>query len=309
MHKGKGERVIFLPGTTIPPSFSRARRSFAQGERMGVAARSLNEHNSRTMGRPQNREEGAGMGRTPELREDWLRSLLSLRPQRFFRRGPGRETFSVDLPGGQPAVVKRYGQPRPMEGLRRLVHGQRPMLPGKQEHQTLCELTEARVSVPAPFASFAEGSQSVVVMEHLPGLVSLREQLAANPGEASRFYPQVLELVTRFHGAGWYHRDLYLDHLVLAGEGRRLVLIDLERARHDPFPRRRWFIKDLAALWHSLPEEVAPRWALRFLAAWLNARGIRARDRRRRWLRAVRAKEARMAKHAPRGGTSYPQGT
>lgn len=259
------------------------------------------------MGQPQNREQGPDGGHMPEVGEDCLRSLLAFQPTEFMRLGPKRETFAFDLPGGTPVVVKRYGSVRAGEGLRQLALGKRPRHPGMQEHQNLQDLRAAGLSVPAPLGSISEGSASLVVLEHLGGLVSLRDHLALHPEDVARLFPEVLQLVVRFHRAGWYHRDLYLDHLVLAGDEGRLYLIDLERARRDPIPLRRWFVKDLAALYHSLPEAVPRSWALRFLSRWLDARGVSERKSRRDWWRAIFRKEASMAKHTPRGGTSYPQ--
>lgn len=244
----------------------------------------------------------------PQVDEEALRRLLTAEPEGLLREGPGRQTFPWRFADGALGIVKRYRGDRSPGGLLDRLPWRSSQTPGIDEFETLRELQAHGVSVPAPIASHRSGSTSLVVMEHLEDLVSLRDHLKSCPGEAARLFPPVLELVTAFHGAGYYHRDLYLDHLVLAGAERRLVLIDLERARKDPRPRRRWFIKDLAALWHSLPAEVSRTWALRFLVRWLDAWGVTGRAARRRWQKAILAKEARMAKHTPRGGTSYPRG-
>jgi hypothetical protein len=67
--------------------------------------------------------------------------------------------------------------------------------------------------------------------------------------------------------------------------------------------RARWFVKDLAALLHSCPRSVAPRERLRFLLAYLRARGIAARAS---WLSAILRREARMAAHRPKHGETRP---
>ncbi|MFT7543099.1 MAG: tRNA A-37 threonylcarbamoyl transferase component Bud32 [Gammaproteobacteria bacterium] len=235
-----------------------------------------------------------------------LSELARLAVSEPLRSGPDRETFIWEAPGGVSRIVKRYDSRRWREALRERLAGQDPRSPGRREYETLLELEQAGVSVPRPIACHEEGALSLVVMELLEPLVSLRDRLQQNPELAAQSFEPVLELVQRFHGAGWYHRDLYLDHLVLVGEPERLALIDLERARRDRHPRRRWFIKDLAALLVSTPDEVEPRLCLRFLSRWLDHHGVQGRRIRRRWLHAVQAKARRMAAHVPHGGTSYP---
>ena len=95
-------------------------------------------------------------------------------------------------------------------------------------------------------------------------------------------------------------------------EDGSLCLLDVGRARKEPAPRERWFVKDLAALYVSAPGSISPRERLRFLAGWLTHRRAARpdlRDRRsqlRRWSRVVVAKGRRMAQHAPR--SSDPEG-
>jgi tRNA A-37 threonylcarbamoyl transferase component Bud32 len=234
-----------------------------------------------------------------------LLPLLLAPASDVLRSGPHRDTFAWQIEGGETIIVKRYSSRRVGEAVRQRLLGRDSSSPGEHEYEVLCSLRELQIRVPRPLGTCTEGPRSLVAMERLAPLVTLREHLTANPQAAEDLLPRVLDLVTRFHGAGWYHRDLYLDHLVLAGAGEELYLIDLERARRDPRPRRRWFVKDLAALWHSTPAAVSGRSALRFLSRWLDAHGVDGRRARRGWLRSVLAKERRMAAHTPRGGTSF----
>src|SRR4030095_1136590 len=116
----------------------------------------------------------------------------------------------------------------------------------------------------------------VVVMEHVEHAETLRERLGrADASERAAWCAQLLRLVSALHAGGWYHRDLYLQHLVLGPEG--LVLLDVGRARRSSgagAPRERWFVKDLGALLHSTPRTVGAREQLRFLARYLDARGL-----------------------------------
>jgi tRNA A-37 threonylcarbamoyl transferase component Bud32 len=139
------------------------------------------------------------------------------------------------------------------------------------------------------------------VLEAIPHEESLRQRLErAGNDERRVLISELLELVLCLHNAGWVHRDLYLEHVVLARRGEReaLVLLDAGRARAPRAFRRRWLVKDLAALAHSAPRAVSRADRLRFLAGWLE--GVRgSRVELRRFARAVERKRRRLARHAP----------
>ncbi len=108
-------------------------------------------------------------------------------------------------------------------------------------------------------------------------------------------------LVRRMHGLGYWHRDLYLCHVFAEpiGDGFALSLIDLGRLGHKARPRKRWFVKDLAALWHSLPRETVRAATIgEFLRAYAGDAG-RLRELRT-LVRRVRRKARRMARHVPK---------
>ena len=62
-------------------------------------------------------------------------------------------------------------------------------------------------------------------------------------------------LVARLHGCGYFHRDLYLSHVFFDPDSpdQPLHLIDLQRVVAPHRWRRRWVVKDLAALNMSAP--------------------------------------------------------
>jgi tRNA A-37 threonylcarbamoyl transferase component Bud32 len=134
-------------------------------------------------------------------------------------------------------------------------------------------------------------------MALVPHAESLRQRLARAPGDAARFADELAELVARLHGAGWYHRDLYLEHVVIEAPTERLVLLDLARARSERAPRRRWFVKDLGALASTPGLDEAAR--CRFFDAYCELRGIPPRARAA-WVRSTLARARRIARHAPR---------
>lgn len=96
------------------------------------------------------------------------------------------------------------------------------------------------------------------------------------------------DLVRTLHGANLFHRDLYLCHVfidVTPDDEVALTLIDLQRVIR-PMRRRRWVIKDLAALNYSTPSSAASRSdRLRWFKRYLGVRKLRKADRQ--LLRAI----------------------
>jgi hypothetical protein len=121
---------------------------------------------------------------------------------------------------------------------------------------------------------------------------------------------EVAVLVAKFHALGLAHRDLYLSHIF--GDGLdtaapQLTLIDLQRVVRLR-GRRRWLVKDLAALHHSTPEgSVSPRDRLRWFKRYLHLsigrrNGLRGRleRRERRFLHSILARARQMRRHDAR---------
>lgn len=236
-----------------------------------------------------------------------LEALATVDAPDLRRSGPGRETFLWRLASGEQVVVKRYrGRERSLrDALHVRLEGGPPRSPGRVEFDNLRSLGELGIPSPGALACYERGDLSLVVMQRIEHAEDLRQRLARRPSEGARFFEGVFQAVDRLHEGGWYHRDLYLDHFLVRSHDGAPILIDVGRARRDAAPRLRWFVKDLAALLHSTPPALRGRRALRFLARWLDRRGIEGRRQRRRVARAVIAKERRMAAHEPRGGTSH----
>lgn len=239
--------------------------------------------------------------------------LLEYGPPEFLRRTSGRETFAWtgDLDavafGCRSVIVKRTRSRRFSRASRRDV---RPG--GRREHDNLVALAADGVPVPRAITWCEERSgflgrpaRSVVVMERIEHQETLRERLArADEPERRRWSRDLATIVARLHDRGWRHRDLYLQHFLIPGpgdpQGRRLVLIDVGRARRERALGRRFVAKDLAALLHSTPENVTARERLAFFLRYLDARGQRDREERRRLARRIAAKARRMDAHVPR---------
>ncbi|MCP3919340.1 MAG: hypothetical protein GY711_27700 [bacterium] len=240
------------------------------------------------------------LGLDPEAGSSALTDFFDLQPNRWLRVVPGRGTFAWPLEGPPTAIVKRFRG----DGWKERLYGLRTAdvrSPAQREFDNLRRLAADRIRVPGAIGWVEHGDRSLVAMEHVPHQETLKELLAgAEPHEVRGLLERLLELVRALHGQGWYHRDLYLQHiLVTAGE---LCLIDVGRARRRRSPRRRWFIKDVGALLASMPESV-PRAAFeRFLAGYLDGRGIASASERRWWARSVEARARRIRAHVPRHG-------
>ena len=275
--------------------------------------------------------------------EALLERLFRHEPERFLRRMPGRETFAwsaappsgrggedrLDAGGGGGAaaellVCKRLRGDESRDWWYERLRLRPPRSAARRECENLLGLRDAGIPVPEPLGWVEErralrvpvgagpsprGGRSAVLMERVPHEVDLIELLeGARRSERDHWLEVLAALVARLHDAGWYHRDLYLGHLVLAPRagGPGLVLLDVGRARRERAPRRRWLVKDLAALLYTTPRAVGRSERLRFLREYVRRRGLedgdarRSRRARRSWARAVLLKAQLLASHRPR---------
>lgn len=257
-------------------------------------------------------------------------ALMHLEVGPALRRMPGRETFLVDLAdpraprpldvdgdaAGQipaathPAVVKRYWTSDAAEARAELLRGRFPRSPARREAENLVALAALGLSVPGVLYFCESGSASLVVLEYVPHARHLRDGASLSATQLA----WLADFAAELHAGGWYHRDLYLNHVLETAAGE-LVVIDVGRARHARRPRRRWLEKDLGALLASsslaLDGRADPR-ALRWLATYLAqlecaaARGAsavkppRSRQAKRRFLRGILRRARHMRAHTPR---------
>jgi heptose I phosphotransferase len=119
---------------------------------------------------------------------------------------------------------------------------------------------------------------------------------------------QVIEdiagMIKRFHVSGYFHKDLYCCHLIVAVHEHEQEkrwgqphFIDLERVVRERNPHHRWFVKDLAALNFSAPPSISliDRW--RFLKNYLPSYSLSGR---KQWARSIIAKTIKIANHTPK---------
>ena len=163
----------------------------------------------------------------------------------------------------------------------------------QREWRMLVRLRAARVPVPAPLAHMRLGSgEHVLVTEWIAG-TPLADALA--DGAQRRSVLAALgALVRTLHGAGFVHRDLHRENILIANGAP--VLIDLQAARRTRSVAAR--LRDLGRLDHSLRRVLSLGDRVRLRAAALGAR--RPFDAQARaQVRAVgRASLARARTHA-----------
>jgi len=149
---------------------------------------------------------------------------------------------------------------------------------------------------------------SVLCTEQVPG-ESLERWLPASwPAAVRTFGPawrvrvvtELAQLVRRMHQANLCHRDLYTSHIfvrVAADGGTCFHVIDLQRMFRPRLRKRRWRVKDLAALAASAPSGLLSRTdRLRFLLTYLTD-DLVLRSEWKAWWRDVQSKARRMMRH------------
>ena len=183
--------------------------------------------------------------------------------------------------------------------------------PAQREFESLLALQQRGLPVPRPWGWLARGNSSLVVMEYIDHEQTVRDALEADPNRWPRWRRWVLRIVSSLHGVEGrstaVHRDLYLQHWLLATPGDLPCLIDVGRLLQGERLRRRWLEKDLAALAHSCPPAIGDRQRLAWLGAYLRRRypgepRSRARQRLWAWARRIERRRKRMAAHRPRHG-------
>lgn len=247
-----------------------------------------------------------------------LDALLSVSGAADLRKpglAPWRQRIVLETGAGR-YYLKRYTRPPLRVRLAQAARGF-GCTAGVEWHW-LHEVRRLGIGTPLPVAMGSRGrglreQASALLLAELPG-TSLEKWVpaqlqgaladAATRDELSR---ALASLVRTLHGAGLFHRDLYLAHVFVRAApagGHELALIDLHR-----MVRRRWLrllhdrlrVKDLAALNYSTPPAAAsPRDRLRWLKRYLGCQ--RLSWPQRMLIRMTEAKTRRIARHSRKHG-------
>jgi len=145
--------------------------------------------------------------------------------------------------------------------------------------------------------------RSFVITEQVPNALSLEKFLPRycygksldDVQRKRKFIESLADFAREFHATGFRHRDFYLCHIFFSDDGK-FTLIDLNRAFQPIFLAQRYRVKDIAQLYYSSPGSVFSRAdRLRFYLRYSGRSRLCGRDRR--FIKKVKAKANRMAKH------------
>ena len=209
--------------------------------------------------------------------------------------------------GPRRFFLKRFISPPLGQQLRRAVRGYSST--AQVEWLWLMRLRRLDIRVPEPVACGAckRGPLercSILLTAELPG-ESLEKWLPAyacdlSPSARMHLMEALATLVGQLHGAGLVHRDLYLSHIFVHWQSSvrcTLSLLDLQRVMAPGLRRRRWRVKDLAALNYSTPQAAASRTdRLRWLKMYL--RISKPVGDLRALIRVIESKTKRIARHS-----------
>lgn len=118
-----------------------------------------------------------------------------------------------------------------------------------------------------------------------------------------RIFAALADATANLHDARLHHRDLYLCHVFahMGEDGARIALIDLERVRRHRRLLGPRVVKDLAAIFSSIPEgSTSEHQMARFLLRYMRRRGIPRRGVYPGLARRIRRKMARIRRHVPK---------
>lgn len=239
---------------------------------------------------------------------------------KLLRTLPDRENWRLEFAQqGRRHVLflKKHRVRSFLERLRSWVGVRRSMTAARIEAENVAALKRAGIETMrvVAFGESVRGAQiqSFFMTEELNGFTQLDHLLRQRFAPAAECIHQdddlkalaasVADVASRFHKAGFNHRDFYCCHFFiqeLPGGRFAVRLIDLQRVELRYWLRDRWLVKDLAQLAYSAPRErVGRTLRMAFIKRYLGITRLSTADKRliRRVLRRQRAMERRLGAH------------
>jgi hypothetical protein len=228
-----------------------------------------------------------------------------------------RERWRIRLerPGAPPRTLylKRFVRPPLKRQWERWRQGHWRRSTAGVEHHNARDLARAGIAAAAAIACGQEmcgilERRSFILLDQVCG-ESLEKWLPphvppldqeTDPAHRRERLERLAAFIARFNAAGFVHRDLYLSHVFVTAadaskDEQTYALIDLQRVFRPRWRKRRWVVKDLAALHYSTPADRVGRLErLRFLCHY-----VRRCDRfgtARHLARCIAARAARMGR-------------
>ncbi|MDP6962622.1 MAG: lipopolysaccharide kinase InaA family protein [Planctomycetota bacterium] len=255
------------------------------------------------------------LAKLTELGLDTLEGAMAFKSDDIARSAGPRITYRVDV--GHEVWYVKIHKTVPWRSKLALA-GPLTVSPGHREWDSANMLRRSGFDVPQPVAFgesinfFSCPLRSFIITRGIEG-PSLEEYLAdgypimegLSPHEVKNsILEDIAGMVKRFHSAGYYHKDLYCCHLIVAEDEHEKEsrwgqphIIDLERVVRERNPAERWIVKDLAALHFSAPAVVSMRDKWRFLKYYFPSWSY---ANRRRFAQKIEAKRKKIASHTPK---------
>ncbi len=246
---------------------------------------------------------------------DTLEGVFDYSGAGYLRTHANRDNFHIVFEKAGRHVdlyLKRHRGFELKEALKLLMAREPMTSAGRREWENLLRLQRLGIQAPRRVA-FGEKRllgferRSFVITEAIASAVPLDEYLGSLQGDQAQRGAALLvkrallwdlgEIVRRLHGAGLTHMDLYLSHFLVrekADGDMEIFLIDLQRMARRWLFKRRWIIKDLAALLYSARDVGLSKTDFgRFFSAYFDGTPSRAQ---KRLLRAALGRASRMAR-------------
>ena len=194
-----------------------------------------------------------------------------------FRALESRRTFAVNL-GDKRYFVKYHRGSPTAEIFKNLLQLRLPVVSARNEWLALNKLQLLGVPVPVIAAYGKRGflpqhCESFIVTEDVGTQENLEDLTSNWPADPPLFREklsllrEVAGMSASMHNNGICHRDLYICHFMVNGNGEQLLtLIDLHRALVKKNLGQRWIVKDVGSLYFSAMEiGLGQRDLLRFI--------------------------------------------
>jgi heptose I phosphotransferase len=193
-----------------------------------------------------------------------------------FRKLEQRQTLAFSN-ANSCYFIKRHRGVTWKEIFKNLLQLRLPVVSARNEFNAIRRLQELGIKVPSVAAYGRRGFlpasiESFLVTDDVGEHVSLEDHCRHWRHHKPDFrhklqlLMEVASIARKMHGAGICHRDFYLCHFLLTGNGSSLTVIDLHRALIKQSLAPRWIVKDIGGLYFSAMDcGLTKRDLLRFL--------------------------------------------
>lgn len=200
----------------------------------------------------------------PELREAFHRNGLRSAADFLSLAGlilsghPNRHVMRIELSflHGAGAFLKKEHRVPWRDRLANACAGFGFVSKSSREAKILQGLAQAGVPCPDVLAVGEHAGKAFLLLRENSGAVELRHYLQQHPDERLSIAHELGQSLAQLHARGFWHGDLYAKH-VLVGEGRRIALLDWQRAGRRREVSWAWRRRDLATLDGTLPHSLA----------------------------------------------------